>query len=63
MTTDYIVDGKENKEFVKASDSQIHDDGLITLEGENFERFGKLKFIDRISKTARRRGTGCFTSC
>ena len=47
MTTDYIVDGKENKEFVKASDSQIHDDGLITLEGENFERFGKLKFIER----------------
>ena len=47
MTTDHIIDSKENKEFAKASDNQIHDDELITLEGENSERSGKLKFTER----------------
>ena len=42
MTTDYIIDGKENKEFLQASHRLIDDDELVTLDGEDFARLGKL---------------------
>ena len=47
MRIDHIVDSKENKEFVEPSDRLIDDDELITLEGENFARFGELAYIER----------------
>ena len=62
MTTEHIIDCIDNKEFVEASDRLIDDDELITIEGENFARFSKPKFIERRSKMVGRGGTGCTAS-